>query len=544
LVEGKGWWESTNRRIYIPGHFIKDLDLSGFGSPRLQLYPYQVDGVKYGLDKRRCLIAFAMGLGKTASSLGIAHVLQPWPILIMAPSIAKYNWARHILGFPQIDRDPWLPYIAPEEIGILEGLTPTDLPSLKIVIINYDILSPTFTTTGWGNKKKKMPGWQDVLSDYGFKMVIIDESHYLKSPKANRTLATKAITKGIPTVIGLTGTPFPNKVKEIMPQLDILRRLDDFGGYHTFSKNFCAGHWQNIGHKKIWFIDGSSNLAVLNDQLRSICMIRREKHEVLTDLPSLTRNPILMQLDNQSEYDRAERDLAKWIGEKKAEDVAFLASISYLPILKQKQLKLQYAHSAEQKARGREQLLKFIYLKKLSAEGKMKQVIEWSQEFIDSGEKLVLFAWHQSIQKALWEGLQNNKYVVTRISAENRDEIQAAQDAFQLDEGVKIIVCSIPMASEAIDLYAASNLLSTEWSFSPGKQEQYESRVHRNGQVNPVVSHYAMGIGTIDEITIDKLDLKAIVTTMATSGIDLVGGEENIINHLVGHLYQKYKEKL
>lgn len=66
---------------------------------RIQPYPYQVEGIKYGLEKRRLFIGDEPGLGKTLQSIGIVDTANAYPCLVICPSSLKINWQREFEKF-------------------------------------------------------------------------------------------------------------------------------------------------------------------------------------------------------------------------------------------------------------------------------------------------------------------------------------------------------------------------------------------------------------------------------------------------------------
>src|SRR6202044_288853 len=71
--------------------------------------------------------------------------------------------------------------------------------------------------------------------------VVLDESHYCKNPRAQRTQAAQRLSAVVPReglVLALTGTPVMNRPPELISQLRILGRLGDFGSGAQFGKRF------------------------------------------------------------------------------------------------------------------------------------------------------------------------------------------------------------------------------------------------------------------------------------------------------------------
>lgn len=124
----------------------------------------------FGIQRRgRCLIGDEMGLGKTLQAIALAsYYREDWPLLIITPSSIRLQWAE------QLQR--WLRLPEADVNVILTGKSPCD--SL-VNIMSYELV----------------PKMLDKVTAQQFKIVIADESHYLKTWNAKRTMAIKPIIK-------------------------------------------------------------------------------------------------------------------------------------------------------------------------------------------------------------------------------------------------------------------------------------------------------------------------------------------------------------
>lgn len=127
----------------------------------LAYLPYQKGGIAYAMERQGTLIADEMGLGKSIQSIGIVNA-DPTAkkVLVICPASIKLNWRKEFMK--------WL--VRPMSIGIAEGKS---FPDTDIVIINYDIVA------------RHRP----IIDAIEWDCLIVDECHYLKTPKAQRTKA-------------------------------------------------------------------------------------------------------------------------------------------------------------------------------------------------------------------------------------------------------------------------------------------------------------------------------------------------------------------
>ncbi len=447
-----------------------NLEVTGLGG---ELMPFQRAGVAYALATKRCFIADEMGLGKTIEALATLEAAAAYPALVVCPMTLKLNWQREARA--------WLPA---RTVAIADG---KNLPEADVLILNYDLL------------KKH----QEALEARKFVAVIFDESHYAKNHKAQRTKAAAAISRNATYRLALTGTPVLNRPIELLSQLSILDRLDDMGGFWPFVKRYCAATKSRFG----WDMSGSSHLDELNERLRGSCYIRRLKKDVLKELPAKTRTVIPVQLDNWMEYAAAEADL-----------VQYLKSVA------------EISDEAIQRKMRAEQLTKIEVTKQIAARGKMKGFLEWVSSFLESGEKLVVFAHHHSVVDEIAAEF-NAPQITGKTSAKKR---QAIVDQFQTDKSCRLLVCNIKAGGLGITLTAASNVAFIELGWTPAVHDQAEDRCHRKGQHDPVNAWYFIGEGTVDEAVFDLVLAKRSVVDGATEGTD--GAPAPIFDELIRRL--------
>lgn len=230
---------------------------------RVEPYPYQREGIEYGLDKKRLIIGDEPGLGKTLQSIGIVDTANAYPCLVICPSSLKINWQREFEKFTD------------KSALVLDNSVRTTWPYLlkmgmhHVAIVNYESLRKYFV---WDIKGGKSFRLKDVVfcpQIRMFRSVIIDESHRVKDPSAQQTIFTKGITTGKEWIILLSGTPVVNRPEDLVAQLSIMGRLQEFGGRTKFMADYCTDPKDKKAEPAV-------PLSVLSNQLYANCMIRRE----------------------------------------------------------------------------------------------------------------------------------------------------------------------------------------------------------------------------------------------------------------------------
>lgn len=200
-----------------------------------------------------------MGLGKSIQALGIASYYRAkWPLLIIAPASLRQVWSDQLFM--------WLDNITPDDVTIVMNSKNDVFRESKIAIISYELVDRI------GSNK------------FTFGVVIVDESHHIKSWKAKRTLACQPVIERAAHVILLSGTPALSKPSELFPQLSSLRR-DLFRGFRTFAYRYC----NPVTKGRYTTYDGCDNVEELFAVLRETVMLRRLKGEVLSELPPKQR---------------------------------------------------------------------------------------------------------------------------------------------------------------------------------------------------------------------------------------------------------------
>ena len=258
-------------------------------SDKPKLYDYQEEGVRMELAMKRCINGDDMGTGKTVQSIVAIERAKATPCLVICPAALKVNWEREIKKFTNLR-----PLILTDSVNATYGYHLTKMDLYDVVICNYESLAKYFVVS-LGEKPLKLKNFifrneVDIL-----KSVIIDESARVKDPTTRQSKIIMGICQGKEYIYELTGTPVVNHATDMACQLAILGRIDEFGGYGEF----CNRYGEN------------ENLEELNQKIHETCYFRREKKDVLKDLPELTRTTISVTLDSetQEEYDTCQKDL-------------------------------------------------------------------------------------------------------------------------------------------------------------------------------------------------------------------------------------------
>ncbi|MEE6488805.1 hypothetical protein FKM82_015387 [Ascaphus truei] len=421
---------------------IPEVDLSLVDSKLVSsLMPFQIEGVNFAISRKgRLLLADDMGLGKTIQAICIAaYYREEWPLLVVAPSSVRFTWAE---AFHR-----WLPSVNAESVNVI--VTGRDCQTASLVnIISFDLLC-------------KMD--KEIAAN--FKVIIIDESHFLKNVKTARCKAAMPLLKNAKRVILLSGTPAMSRPAELFTQIAAVRPAF-FSRFHDFGIRYCNAKQMPWG----WDYCGSSNLSELKLLLEESIMIRRLKSDVLSQLPAKQRKMVVVAPEG--------------INAKAKAELAAAAK--------------EMAKGFKSKAQEKEALLLFY---NRTAEAKIRSVTEYIMDLLESGrEKFLVFAHHKIMLDSVCKELEKKEVGYIRIDGSTSSaDRQSLCHKFQFCEKNCVAVLSITAANMGLTLSSADLVVFAELFWNPGVLIQAEDRVHRIGQTSSVNIHYLVGKGTADD---------------------------------------------
>lgn len=501
-----GFELDNSLKSYIKQEEEKEIRVNQLDSikvPGIPLYPFQEKGVAFiEANKGRALIGDEMGLGKTVQALAYLQLHSNLrPAVIIVPASLKLNWEREINRWLTDNQKTEI--ISGKEIHTLNKDT-------DIFIINYDIL----------------PEWQSTLSKLQPKILITDECHYYKNNKALRTKAVMKLGKSCNHIIALSGTPIVNRPIEILNAVSLIDPQLFPNRWH-FLMRYCGAKNNGYG----WDFTGSSNTKELHEKLTKSIMIRRLKKDVLQDLPEKTKSFVPIKLNNKKEYQAAESNFIRYIKNNietdfKQQLVGFMEKYNIESIdfgsYELEKIKAEKASKINI-------LTEIEGLKQLAVEGKIKGVIDWIKDFLESGKKLVVFTTHKFTIDKLYNEFKNMSVKVDGSVIGTKR--QKAVDYFQNDSSIRLFFGNIKAAGVGITLTAASSVAIVEYPWTPGELEQAIDRVHRIGQKYPVNAYLLMALNTIEERIAHLLDKKQVVLNAVLDGQDTQ--EETLLTELI-----------
>lgn len=420
------------------------------------LRSYQVDFLKFAAMRNgRVALGDGMGTGKTLQSLAWLAYNRSFPALIVVNAPTKLQWEKEFKR--------WLSLVpgCPHRVQILYGTRTRKLDKSCSYIVNWDILTY----------------WQDELAATGFECLIGDEAQAIGNPESKRALAFRHLAAVIPECIVMSGTPARSRPAQFWTMVSCVepKMFPTYKGYlwrYTCPK---ATPWG------VQF-EGARNVKELHAKLVSV-MLRRTKDDVMNDLPPKTLDVVPLEADaaELAEYNSEEAGIDELQGIAAREKLANLTRTAYAV--------------------------------------KEKSLLNWVHCFMESDEKLLLFAWHRDVVDRLFEELKeyNPAKIYGGVTLQQRE---AEKEKFIQDSSCRIMICNIQSGGTGVDGFqkVCCNVAFAEFASTSTDMEQAEDRLHRGGQERPVSVYYLIAAGTIDEDIAEALDSKKKVLASVLDG--------------------------
>lgn len=419
-----------------------NLDLSSYISA--ELFPYQKIGHKFlELNNGVGIIADEPGLGKTIQAISYATKYSK-NVLVVCPASLKLNWQAEVHKFAKNATVQILN--SGDEVCISQDTTKT-----HFIIVNFELLI--------ARSKDAQPSSSIAKSIRLIDTVIIDEAHRIKNVQAKTTKWVHKNLGSIKRRILLTGTPIKSRPIEYF---SLLKFIDSkkWSNYIKYGIEYCHGFKGRFGYD----FTGASNLHQLHTETNPY-MIRRNKAEVLTELPEkiYTRTPIQMDKKQIKEYTILEN--------------------------------IYQSGAAGQKTAYH--LAKLQEMKQLTSNVKVEAAKDIIQTMIDAGQKVVVFSQYVDITRNIYNTFFGKSVIITGSVSE--DERHRAVTEFQNNDKQLVFCGTIGAAGVGLTLTASNNVLFIDLPWTPGDFEQACDRCHRIGQKNSVNIVMLECPNTIDE---------------------------------------------
>ena len=434
---------------------------------KLDLFPYQQEGVEWLKREPRRLLAWQPGVGKTPTAVVACEDLNAYRVLVLCPPIATGVWVKHFRE--------WTSY---QEIKVFKdhafAYQWSKGPGVRIV--PYSQIS-------------RMSQVIDALKSLQWDVLILDETHALKTTGSIRTQQVlgqrcdlkDCIAAKAARVWCLTGTPLLNHAGEFWPVLHALApetitiQNDKPLTYDQFVERYCVLKPTLYGNR----IVGSKRFDELAQRIKPF-VSRKKKTDA--GLPPLLFSELTLP-GNASLTTGAKEQLKALTGQfEDMDDDEFLRAL----------------HDGA---------VHLATVRRILGEAKVQPVADIVDDMMatDPDQKVIVFAHHKRVIQELQKRL--NKYGVIVIDgsvsasprASGYSERDLLVEKFQSSPLVHVAILQIVSAGTAATLTASSTVLFCEASWVPEENNQAASRAHRVGQTSPVTAQFITLPGTLDE---------------------------------------------
>ncbi|MFT4123202.1 MAG: DEAD/DEAH box helicase [Microbacteriaceae bacterium] len=445
---------------------------------------------------RTFLLADEPGLGKTAQSLVAASVTGSYPLLVVVPNVVKTNWAREV--------QKWTPG---RRATVVVGDGETLDAYSDVVIVNYEILD-------------RHVGW---LGRFGFKGMVVDEAHFIKNLKSERSKNVLAISRAIRAAtpralfIALTGTPLINDIDDFRAIWQFLGWIDDKKPLPALMERLEA---TGLTPADPGFF-AAARAAVID-----MGIVRRKKEDVAADIPARRIADIPVELDD--ELGRSIRAAERALVARLLETYWRVRALK--PEAEEEDLIRVVAHAELEESKAAKTGDNVFAMVRRIGQAKAQLAADYTIQLARSVGKVVFFAKHIDVMDAAEEAFA--RAGVTSVSIRGDQSPRARQeaiDAFTNDPEVEVVVASLTAAGVGLNLQVASNVVLAELSWTSAEQTQAIDRVHRIGQETPVTAWRIIAAHTIDAKIAELIDQKAGLAARALDGSDAeVLAESNV----------------
>ncbi len=389
------------------------------------LRPYQKWGVKYILKQEKVLLGDEMGLGKTVEAIAAMvclHNAGRTHFLVVCPASVLTNWCRETEKMSTLTAMP-LHGDAREE-------------NLARWLQQGGVAVTTYESTGMFQLEE------------GFKigMLVVDEAHYIKNAKAQRTQRVQELCTHTDRILFMTGTALENNVEEMVSLIRYLRPE-------------IAGT-----------VRGVKYLAAAPEFRKRIAGVyyRRRREDVLSELPDLIETPL-------------------WVSLGKEEKKIYITSV-----LKQKYTETRRVSwnvgNLDESAKA-QALLKIIE----DAEEDKRKILVFSF-FLDTLAKIAAYLGSRCV------GVINGS-----VPPQKRQELV---DQFQNAPAGAVLAAQITAGGTGLNIQSASVVVICEPQFKPSSENQAISRAYRMGQTRNVEVFHLLAEHTVDERLMQVLEEK------------------------------------
>lgn len=461
-------------------------------------FNHQIDGVRFGLNKKKFLLCDDQGLGKTFQIINWVGCLEKTDkinkvLIVCGVNSLKYNWQSEISIHS--DEKGWVlgTRFRKTTGKAYEGSTKDklddldNLPDCRYIITNIETLRAGAEKIT--KSKYHFPiaeKLQELCKNGTISVIAFDECHKSKEPTSLQSRAM--INVQAKYMVAMSGTPLMNNPLDLYFPMKWLGYENH--SFYQFKQHYCTlGGWggsQVVGYK---------NLEEIRAMMDNI-MLRRLKSEVL-DLPEKIRK--IEYVDMTPKQNQIYKEVYNGV-------MSDLQKIKFSNNPLSMMIRLRQATGWTG-----------IISNTVQESAKMERMIELVQEIVVSGQKAIIFSNWESITEVAREKLKsyNPAYITGATKA---DERMKEVDRFQNDDKCKVIIGTIGAMGTGLTLTAAQNVIFLDSPWTMALKAQAEDRAHRIGTKGTVNIITLVCKNTIDERIEELVEKKGQIADALVDG--------------------------
>lgn len=461
-------------------------------------FNHQIDGVRFGLNKKKFLLCDDQGLGKTFQIINWIGCLEKTDtinkvLIVCGVNSLKYNW-QYEIGVHSDEKGWVLGTRFRKTTGkAYEGSTKDkledldNLPDCRYIITNIETLRAGAEKIT--KSKYHFPiaeKLQELCKNGTISVIAFDECHKSKEPTSLQSRAM--INVQAKYMVAMSGTPLMNNPLDLYFPMKWLGYENH--SFYQFKQHYCTlGGWggsQVVGYK---------NLEEIRAMMDNI-MLRRLKTEVL-DLPEKIRK--IEYVDMTPKQNQIYKEVYNGV-------MSDLQKIKFSNNPCSMMIRLRQATGWTG-----------IISNTVQESAKMERMIELVQEIVASGQKAIIFSNWESITEVAKEKLKsyNPAYITGATKA---DERMKEVDRFQNDDKCRVIIGTIGAMGTGLTLTAAQNVIFLDSPWNMALKAQAEDRAHRIGTKGTVNIITLVCKNTIDERIEELVEKKGQIADALVDG--------------------------
>lgn len=442
------------------------------------LHKYQLACVNHIINTKFCGVFLEMGLGKTVSTLtAIDELMYDYceidSVLVIAPKrVAESVW--------QEEAENW-DHLKHLTFSKIIGSQQQRLAAIKkkanVYIISRDNIAWLCALYGGS----KLP----------FDMIVIDELSSFKSYKSQRFKSLRCCQPYFKRFVGLTGTPAPNGLIDLWPQIYFMDRGQRLGKTITAYRTTYFRPTKSNGNVVYSYGLLQDSEKQIHEKISDICISM--KAEDYLQMPFRTDNFIKLDLpsDLKKKYEEFEREKVLELIEQetKQEDETAVTEINVVNAAALSNKLLQFANGA-------------VYDEDRNVHEVHQIKLEMLKEIVENANgQPVLVAWTYQ---------HDRDRIMQYLKAFKPRELKKPEDIRDWNSGkIQVMLAHPASAGHGLNLQAGGSIIvwyGQTWSLE--LYQQFNARLYRQGQQNHVIIHHLIMKGTHDEDVIAALKRK------------------------------------